>query len=227
MHINDMQVQEKFMQPNPIPIPVYQHPIELYHETGQKRKNHGVDFKNLILLTKNAMKAHRGQSKQSHQKPTYLLESRNRSSNKTESSQMFRWLDNKSCSSKTREYAASSDTLLSELSNFDGRIEKRRAASSSSRREKDQSKSNEQRFKTEIGMTSNQGSSGKSNNEIDQKEIRNRRRLYRDVLTNASANQTVFENVFEKRCKNPFNYNSIDIFFKLIEIFNFKSGTTN
>ncbi|XP_034173356.1 uncharacterized protein LOC117601106 isoform X2 [Osmia lignaria lignaria] len=190
-----LQVQEKFLQPNPIPIPVYQHPIELYHETGQKRKNQGVDFKNLILLTKNAMKAHRGQSKQSHEKPTYVLETRNRSS-KTES-QMFRWLD-KSCSSKTREYG-SSNTLVSELSNFDGRNERRRAASSS-RREKDGSKNNE-RLKTEIGIISNQegSSTTKSNNERDQKEIRNRRRLYRDVLTNASVNQTMFENVFEKR----------------------------
>ncbi|XP_076391587.1 uncharacterized protein LOC105663958 isoform X1 [Megachile rotundata] len=151
-------IREKFLQPKPVSIPVYQHPVELYRDTGQKRKNHGVDFKNLILLTKNAMKAHRGQSKEPHQKPTYILETRNRAS-KTES-EVFRW-------------------------NVDGKADRK---ASGSRREKDETE-NKERPKTERS----------SNEKKDQSEIRNRRRLYRDVLTNASVNQAMFENVFEKR----------------------------
>ena len=173
-----LQVQEKFLQTNPIPIPVYQHPIELYHETGQKRKNQGVDFKNLILLTRNAMRAHRGQSKSSQQKPSYL-EGKNRSA-KTES-EVLQWLD-KSHPPKTMEFNA----LATELRNFDGRSDRKTCIP---RREKDG-----ERMKSEV-----QGSSAKSISERDKNDTRNRRRLYRDVLTNASANQASLENVFEKR----------------------------
>lgn len=172
-------MQEKFLQSNPIPIPVYQHPIELYHETGQKRKNQGVDFKNLILLTKNAMKVHRGQSKAPQQKHNYALESKNRNS-KSES-EVFQWLD-KSCPPKPKEFSAS-NTLAHELRN--------------SRREKDVCKSNE-RSKPEAGASA-QGASARSSHERDKTDNRNRRRLYRDVLANASANQTILENMFEKR----------------------------
>ncbi|XP_043529098.1 uncharacterized protein LOC122538791 [Frieseomelitta varia] len=173
-----LQVQEKFLQSNPIPIPVYQHPIELYHETGQKRKNQGVDFKNLILLTRNAMKAHRGQSKSSQQKPSYL-EGKNRST-KTES-EVLQWLD-KSRPPKTKEFNA----LATELRNYDGRSDRKTCIS---RREKDGGRTSE-RMKSEV-----QGSIS----ERDKNDTRNRRRLYRDVLTNASANQASLENVFEKR----------------------------
>lgn len=177
-----LQVQEKFLQSNPIPIPVYQHPIELYHETGQKRKNQGVDFKNLILLTRNAMKAHRGQSKSSQQKPSYL-EGKNRSV-KTES-EVLQWLG-KSHPPKTMEFNA----LATELRNFDGRSDRKTCVS---RREKDGGRTSE-RMKSGV-----QGSSTKSIGERDKNDTRNRRRLYRDVLTNASANQASLENVFEKR----------------------------
>ncbi|CAK9799784.1 hypothetical protein ANTPLA_LOCUS2104 [Anthophora plagiata] len=182
-----LQVQEKFLQANPIPIPVYQHPIELYHETGQKRKNQGVDFKNLILLTKNAMKVHRGHSKTIPQKPSsYSLERRNRDA-KSEA-EVLQWLDN-SCSSKTKEFTTT-NSLVSELRSFEGKNDRK---ASSSRREKDNSKSSE-RMKPEV-----QGTSSKVSNERDKNDTRNRRRLYRDVLTNASANQAILENVFEKR----------------------------
>ena len=182
-----LQVQEKFLQSNPIPIPVYQHPIELYHETGQKRKNQGVDFKNLILLTRNAMKAHRGQSKSSQQKPSYL-EGKNRST-KSES-EVLQWLD-KNYPPKTKEFIAAGNALATELRNFDGRSDRKTCIS---KREKDGARTSE-RMKSEA-----QGSSAKSISERDKNDTRNRRRLYRDVLTNASANQATL-NVFEKRYK--------------------------
>ncbi|XP_060822308.1 uncharacterized protein LOC132910551 [Bombus pascuorum] len=181
-----LQVQEKFLQSNPIPIPVYQHPIELYHETGQKRKNQGVDFKNLILLTRNAMKTHRGQSKSSQHKASYLLEGKNRSC-KSES-EVLQWLD-KSCSSKTKELAGG-NALVTELRNFEGRSDRK---ISISKRERDSARISE-RIKPEV-----QGLKAKSIGERDKNDTRNRRRLYRDVLTNASANQATLENVFEKR----------------------------
>ncbi|XP_050585114.1 uncharacterized protein LOC126919674 [Bombus affinis] len=181
-----VQVQEKFLQSNPIPIPVYQHPIELYHEAGQKRKNQGVDFKNLILLTRNAMKTHRGQSKSSQHKASYLMEGKNRGC-KSES-EVLQWLD-KSCSSKTKELAGG-NTLVTELRNFEGRSDRK---TSISKREKDSARIGE-RIKPEV-----QGLKAKSIGERDKNDTRNRRRLYRDVLTNASANQATLENVFEKR----------------------------
>lgn len=183
-----LQVQEKFLQSNPIPIPVYQHPIELYHEAGQKRKNQGVDFKNLILLTRNAMKTHRGQSKSSQHKASYLMEGKNRGC-KSES-EVLQWLD-KSCSSKTKELAGG-NTLVTELRNFEGRSDRK---TSISKREKDSARIGE-RIKPEV-----QGLKAKSIGERDKNDTRNRRRLYRDVLTNASANQATLENVFEKRYK--------------------------
>ncbi|XP_076668878.1 uncharacterized protein LOC143369166 isoform X2 [Andrena cerasifolii] len=172
-------MQEKFLQSSPIPIPVYQHPIELYHETGQKRKNQGVDFKNLILLTKNAMKAHRGQSKAPQQYPRYVLESRNRGSRSE--SEVLQWLD-KSCPPKTKEFSATS-SLVSELRN--------------SRRDKETCKHHE-RSKPDVG-TCAQGSHATSSSEREKSDTRSRRRLYRDVLANSAANQAILENVFEKR----------------------------
>jgi len=63
-------------QQNPMtPIPVYQRPTELYQESTSKRKNQGVDFNNLILLTKNSIKTRRGHSKGLAQQP-FLLESK-------------------------------------------------------------------------------------------------------------------------------------------------------
>lgn len=180
------QVQDKFLQSNPIPIPVYQHPIELYHETGQKRKNQGVDFKNLILLTKNAMKAHRGQPKSTQHKPSHYIEGKNRGS-KSES-EVLQWLD-KSCPSKTKDFSTA-NTLVTELRNFE---EKNDRKASNTKREKDITRSSE-RIKPEVP-----GSNAKTSSERDKNDTRNRRRLYRDVLTNASANQTTLENVFEKR----------------------------
>ncbi|CAL7946487.1 unnamed protein product [Xylocopa violacea] len=180
------QVQEKFLQSSSVPIPVYQHPVELYHEASQKRKNQGVDFKNLILLTKNAMKAHRSQSKSSHQKHSCVLEAKNRGS-KSES-EVLQWLD-KSYSLKTNEFATA-NTLVTELRSFEAKSGRK---ASSSRREKDSSK-NSERSKPEV-----QGSNARTLNEREKNETRNRRRLYRDVLTNASVNQAMLENVFEKR----------------------------
>jgi hypothetical protein len=47
----------------PTPIPVYQRPGKLAPDYPQRRKNQGVDFNNLILLTKSAMKVRRNQIK--------------------------------------------------------------------------------------------------------------------------------------------------------------------
>ncbi|XP_054010137.1 uncharacterized protein LOC128893308 [Hylaeus anthracinus] len=183
-----LQVQERFLQSSPIPIPVYQHPVEMYHETGQKRKNQGADFKNLILLTRNAMKAHRGQSKVPQQK-NYVLETRNR--NAKSESEVLQWLD-KSCPSKPNEAAV--DTLATELRNVERRCDRK---TSGSAKEKDNSK-NVERPKTEAG-TSVQGSYPKSASERDKNEGRSKKRLYRDVLANSAENQAMMENVFEKR----------------------------
>ncbi|XP_008551127.1 uncharacterized protein LOC103573715 [Microplitis demolitor] len=60
---------------SPSAIPVYQQPPELYHH-DYKRKSQGVDFNNLILLTKNAMKVRRNQSKNPQQSSSFILESR-------------------------------------------------------------------------------------------------------------------------------------------------------
>ncbi|XP_076279107.1 uncharacterized protein LOC143208536 [Lasioglossum baleicum] len=188
-----LQVQEKFLQSNPIPIPVYQHPVELYHETGQKRKNQGVDFKNLILLTKNAMKAQRGLSKSAQLKPptSYVLETRNRTT-KSES-KVLRWLD-KGCTSKTKEFITA-NTLAPELRRFEGKAE--RKAATSSKREKDNWK-NVDRPRPETGICVHRVAA-KSSGEREKSDTRSRRRLYRDVLANTAANQAMFENVFEKR----------------------------
>ncbi|KOC68168.1 hypothetical protein WH47_03326 [Habropoda laboriosa] len=99
-------------------------------------------------------------------------------------SEVLQWLDS-SCSSKTKEFAAA-NSLVSELRSFEGKNDRK---ASSSRRERNTSK------KQEV-----QGSTSKTSNERDKNDSRNRRRLYRDVLTNASANQAaILENVFEKR----------------------------
>lgn len=61
-----VQLPEKTIPPNHVtaaPIPVYQRPPELYQEYPQRRKNQGVDFNNLILLTKSAIKTRKTQSK--------------------------------------------------------------------------------------------------------------------------------------------------------------------
>lgn len=63
-----IQIQEKIIQPNQLsqhettPIPVYQRPQDQYTDQ-QYKKSCGVDFNNLILLTKNTMKIRNYQSK--------------------------------------------------------------------------------------------------------------------------------------------------------------------
>lgn len=50
----------------PAPIPVYQRPSKSSaQDYAQRRKSQGVDFNNLILLTKSAMKVRRNQTKAS------------------------------------------------------------------------------------------------------------------------------------------------------------------
>ncbi|XP_076379643.1 uncharacterized protein LOC143259830 [Megalopta genalis] len=187
-----LQVQEKLLQSNPIPIPVYQHPIELYHETGQKRKTQGVDFKNLILLTRNAMKAQRSLSKPSQLKPqtSYVLETRSRTTKSD--SKVLRWLD-KSCPSRTKEFTTA-NTLAPELRRFENKSERKAA---SSKREKESSK-NVDRARPETGIGVHRVAA-KSSGEREKGDTRSRRRLYRDVLANTAVNQAMFENVFEKR----------------------------
>ncbi|KAF7988430.1 hypothetical protein HCN44_001003 [Aphidius gifuensis] len=63
-----IQIQEKIIQPNQLSqhettqIPVYQRPQDQYNDQ-QYKKSCGVDFNNLILLTKNTMKIRNYQSK--------------------------------------------------------------------------------------------------------------------------------------------------------------------
>ncbi|XP_024943485.1 uncharacterized protein LOC107270319 [Cephus cinctus] len=175
-------VQEKFLSSSHVtsaPIPVYQRPSELYQDPSQRRKNHGVDFNNLILLTKNAVKARRSQSKNSQQNSTYALESK-RSSLKSETS-VFQWVD-KGYPKKRRELTPL-DTVSLELRDTEMTLE-------FSKKISDKFESHD----TDSAMAEEDTMIKFSENDVPLKK-----RLYRDVLTNSSTSGVMLDNVFDKK----------------------------
>lgn len=213
--IEILQIYEKFLpctQPSSTtPIPVYQRPIELYQEPMLKRKSQGVDFNNLILLTKNSIKTRRGHSKPAVQQP-FLLDSRQ--SLKTSSHNVqVQWLNRDHCAKKTKE-VVTVNTLVSELRSFEEKYEYCREAGTNWRTVAEspqgQQRSSEASFRLKDRIFGNESCTSKDRffeNEssryrvpdAEEKGKRMKRPLYRDVLANAS-NETVLDNVFEKRC---------------------------
>lgn len=211
-----LQIYEKFLpctQPNSTtPIPVYQRPMELYQEPMLKRKSQGVDFNNLILLTKNSIKMRRGHSKPIVQQP-FLLDSRQ--SLKTSSHNVqVQWFDKDHCAKKTKE-VVTVNTLVSELRSFEEKYEYCRGAGTSWKTTVEspqrQQRSSETSFRLKDKIFGNESSRYRSKNrffenessryrisDVEEKNERMKRPLYRDVLANAS-NETALDNVFEKR----------------------------
>ncbi|XP_015435317.1 PREDICTED: uncharacterized protein LOC107190927 [Dufourea novaeangliae] len=144
------------------------------------------------------MKTHRGLAKQSgaqQQRPTtYVTETKNRGGRSD--SEVLQWLD-KSYPPRTKEHAAKSTLLPTEPRCTETEAD-RKAAGSTSRREKDNSSKNGDRSKPEAAGI--QGTTcTRTTNERERNETRSRRRLYRDVLANTAVNHAMLENVFEKR----------------------------
>ncbi|KAK0177937.1 hypothetical protein PV328_001931 [Microctonus aethiopoides] len=100
------------------PIPVYQRPPELYQDQKQRNKNQGVDFNNLILLTKNAMKARRNQSKNPQHSSSFILESRQ--PNLKSENDVLRWL-NKGYPKRAKEFSTI-NSLVSDLHNCENKF---------------------------------------------------------------------------------------------------------
>ncbi|XP_018354281.1 PREDICTED: uncharacterized protein LOC108755650 isoform X2 [Trachymyrmex septentrionalis] len=210
-----LQMYEKFLpctQPSSTtPIPVYQRPVELYQEPMLKRKNQGVDFNNLILLTKNSIKTRRGHSKPPVQQP-FLLDSRQ--SLKTSSHNVqVQWFDRDHSAKKTKE-VVTVNALVSELRSFEEKYEYCRGADTSWRTvaesSRDQQRLSETSFRLKNEIYGNESSSCRSKDRffgnessryraLDAEEDKNSKRpLYRDVLANAT-NEAILDNVFEKR----------------------------
>lgn len=180
-------------QPSPTtPIPVYQRPTELYQEAASKRKNQGVDFNNLILLTKNSIKTRRGHSKGVTQQP-FLLESKQTLRTSSHNVQM-QWFDKDQCAKKKGEYVTVNE-LVSELRSFEEKYEHGKSTSWINTAE---SLPNQQRSsdtsKSKSGIFLNESSRYRVLNA--EERSKKKRPLYRDVLANVSSGM---ENVFEKR----------------------------
>ncbi|XP_034947659.1 uncharacterized protein [Chelonus insularis] len=108
---------DKITQPSqsqvPAPIPVYQRPPELYSD--HKRRSQGVDFNNLILLTKNAIKVRRNQSKNPQKSSSLILESSQ--PNLKSEDDVLQWL-NKGYPKKAKEFFTI-DSLVNDLDELD------------------------------------------------------------------------------------------------------------
>ncbi|EZA48525.1 hypothetical protein X777_13673 [Ooceraea biroi] len=189
-----LQMYEKCLpctQQSPTPIPVYQRPTELYQEPTSKRKNQGVDFNNLILLTKNSIKMRRGHSKAVTQQP-FLLESKQTLRTSSHNVQM-QWFDKDQCARKKGEFVTVNE-LVSELRSFEEKYEHGKSTSWINAAE---SLSNQQRSsemsKSKSGIFVNKSSGYR----VPNTEERNKKKrpLYRDVVANASSGM---DNIFEK-----------------------------
>ncbi|KYN06150.1 hypothetical protein ALC62_02911 [Cyphomyrmex costatus] len=210
-----LQMYEKFLPctqaSSTTPIPVYQRPMELYQEPMLKRKNQGVDFNNLILLTKNSIKTRRGHSKPTVQQPFFLD---SRQSLKTSSHNVqVQWFDKDHNVKKAKE-VVTVNALVSELRSFEEKYEYYRGANTSWRTiaesSQGQQRLSETSFRLKDGTYGTEGSSCRSKdryfgNESSRYRTSNadenkssKRPLYRDVLANAS-NEAILDNVFEKR----------------------------
>ncbi|XP_070526841.1 uncharacterized protein [Cardiocondyla obscurior] len=209
-----LQVYEKFLPCTQLssttPIPVYQRPIEFYQEPMLKRKSHGVDFNNLILLTKNSIKTRRGSSKPTVHQP-FSLDSRQSLKTSGHNVQV-QWLNKDHCSKKTKEIMTV-NTLVSELRSFEEKYECKRADGNwktTVESPQGQQTSTETSFRLKDKTFGNESSRGRSRRKLfeneksrcktsnaEQKDRKAKRPLYRDVLTNIS-NDAV-PDVFEKR----------------------------
>jgi len=186
--------------------------MEMYQEPMLKRKNQGVDFNNLILLTKNSIKTRRGHSKPAVQQP-FLLESR-QSLKASSHNVQVQWFDRDHGAKKTKE-VVTVNTLVSELRSFEEKYECCRRAGTSWRTAESSQRSqqglSETSFRLKDRMFGNENSRCRSKDKFFEKESsryrvsdaekkdkRTKRPLYRDVLANAS-NEAVLDNVFEKR----------------------------
>ncbi|KAL6266530.1 hypothetical protein P5V15_003377 [Pogonomyrmex californicus] len=210
-----LQIYEKFLpctQPNSMtPIPVYQRPIELYQEPVTKRKSQGVDFNNLILLTKNTIKTQRGHSKVAIQQP-FLLDSRQNLKTSGHNVQV-QWFNRDHCVKKPKE-VVTMNTLVSELRSFEEKYEYCKGIDTNWRpAESSQNKqgSSENSFRSKSRIFGKKNSRYKSKDrllgnesskirimDVEEKDNRLKRPLYRDVLANVSS-ETNLDNVFEKR----------------------------
>ncbi|KAF7415032.1 hypothetical protein HZH68_003521 [Vespula germanica] len=169
-------INQRPQQVNPTPIPVYQRPLELYTDPSQIRKNtQGVDFNNLILLTKNAMKVRRSSSRNRQQ---------SKQSNKKTEQNVFQWL-NKSCPKKTKELI-SMNTVVTELQSFEEKCDHGKVASGWKTNEPLRQQQITEHLKSNAWtMMENTDTTTISSNETDMEGdlTQNKKRLYRDVLT--------------------------------------------
>jgi len=177
-----------------------------------KRKNQGVDFNNLILLTKNSIKTRRSHSKPAVRQP-FFLDSRQSPKTSNHNVQV-QWFDRNHCAKKTKE-VVTVNALVSELRSFEEKYEYCRTAGTSWRTtaesSQSQQRSSETSFRPNDRIFGNESSrcrlksrffgnesSKYRASDAEEKDKRTKRPLYRDVLTNAS-NEAVLDNVFEKR----------------------------
>lgn len=189
----NLQIYEKFLpctQPSPTSIPVYQRPMELYQEPTPKRKSQGVDFNNLILLTKNNVKTRRskGTAQQS-----FLLESKQgpRTSGRNE---QLQWFDKDRC---TRGEVVTVNALVSELRSFEEKYECCKGAGSSWRTAVEGQQRSSETSRSRNKAFGSDSSRCRTSN-AEERKRRTKRPLYRDVLANASSGAAL-ENVFEER----------------------------
>lgn len=170
-----------------MPIPVYQRPAELYQEASQRRSknHHGVDFNNLILLTKSAMKARRNQPKNPQQASSFILESRQ--PNLKSERDVLQWLD-KGYPKRAREFA-NVNSLVSELSTFASKCDCTRLNGVPN--------SGEARVSDNPRLTRADNPEEASVDDPDLPIAK--RRLYRDVLTNSSSSDLIPDTVLDRR----------------------------
>ncbi|CAL1687876.1 unnamed protein product [Lasius platythorax] len=192
-----LQMYEKFLpctQPSPTTsIPVYQRPMELYQEPTPKRKSQGVDFNNLILLTKNNIKTRR--SKGTAQQP-FLLEGSKQSLRTSGRNVQVQWFDRDRCTRGTKE-VVTVNALVSELRSFEEKYECCRGAGTSWRTAVDSQQRSSETSRSRNKIFASDSSRCRTS-DAEERNRRMKRPLYRDVLANASSG-VALENVFEER----------------------------
>ncbi|KAK2582129.1 hypothetical protein KPH14_004494 [Odynerus spinipes] len=183
-------INQRPQQVNPTPIPVYQRPLELYTDHTQIRKNtQGVDFNNLILLTKNAMKVRRNTSRNPQQ---------SKQSNQKTEENVFQWLD-KGASKKSKDLI-SMNTLVTEVQNFEEKCDYGKIVPGWKPNEAATQQQIAERLKSSARTIVENANTAISSNETDiEVDTHNKKRLYRDVLTNTSSASTMLDNIYEKR----------------------------
>lgn len=158
-----------------------------------KRKSQGVDFNNLILLTKSNIKTRRskGVAQQS-----FLLEPKQQNLKTPGRNVQMQWLDKDRCSRGTKE-VVTVNALVSELRSFEEKYECCKEAGTSRRTAvEDQQRSSE--TSRSRNKTFGSDSSRCRASDVEERNKKTKRPLYRDVLANASSREAL-ENVFEER----------------------------